>query len=161
MQPPSDADLAKRLGGANVIQAIREARDVEAVRVRVDKADPKNKGWFQWRVEPTGKPSPVTTDLANRVRTLMTDRTTYLDASDACIFNPGIKLVFHQPDHADITLLLCLHCADVCVIRNDKPIGYASFELGRAKVLDLASALFPADKDIRELIEQREAQQKK
>lgn len=147
---PTQKDFEKVFGGKDVIDMIRNAKRVEAVRVEYDHSKPP-------KLIQNGAPFDVPDKDADLVKSLLTDRNSYLDGGDLCIFDPGVKLIFHDADGGDVTLLICLHCGDVAVIRDDKQVGFANFYFAHEKMLALAADIFPKDKDIRALIDERAA----
>jgi hypothetical protein len=84
-----------------------------------------------------------------------------LEGSSSCIFEPGLRLVFHRAKGPPVELLLCLKCADASVSRDGREIGFASFARGREKVIAMARTIFPTDKGIAKFIEERDIDRKR
>jgi hypothetical protein len=140
---PTEAQLSKLLGGAEVVTIIREADEVEAGRVEL-KED----------LIETRRPEKISSELADRAKALMSDRMTYFRGTSMCRFDPGVTLGFRKAD-LKIMLLICLKCGDLSVMQEDKPIGFVSF--ASVPVLRLVRDIFPYDDDIRQRLEEREA----
>lgn len=104
----------------------------------------------------TRKPVKISAELAERAKALMSDRMTYFRVPSLCRFNPGVTLKFRKANR-EITLVICLKCADLSVHQGDAEVGFASFSTGQEKVEYLLRGIFPRDEDIRQLIEEREA----
>lgn len=140
---PTEAQLDKLLGGADVVTIIREADVVEAGRVELKE-----------ELIETRKPEKISAESAGRAKALMSDRMTYFQGTSMCRFDPGVTLSFRKADR-EVTLLICLKCGDLSVMQEDKAIGFLSF--ANEPVLRLVRDIFPHDDDIRQLIEEREA----
>jgi hypothetical protein len=89
------------------------------------------------------------------VKSLVTTTKTYCVGSDLCYFDPGVKLVFKNGSQT-IDALICYHCNDLCIVKDGKPVGYANFIPGRAKLVAFAKEILPTDKEIQSLSEKAE-----
>jgi hypothetical protein len=144
-----ESDAVEYLGGISVIQVVRNAWRIEGQRVRPDSSDAR-------RISEQGKSFDLDADLLTKTKALLGTRETY-GAPSLCVFEPGIKLVFHTANDIPVTFLLCLKCADIRVEREEgKEIGFASFAPALAEVEALAKQMFPNDDAINDIINTRE-----
>jgi hypothetical protein len=146
-----ESDAVEYLGGISVVQTVLKAQRIEAQRVRPNSPDGHS-------VSEQGKSFDLDSDLVTKTKAVLGTRQTYGGPS-LCVFEPGIKLVFHTSNDAPVTFLLCLKCADILVEREEgKKIGFASFAPAMAEVEALAKQIFPNDDAIKDIIKNRETE---
>ena len=154
VMPPTEDRLAYRLGGKDALAIIRAAQRVEGVRVVMV----PDKSGFNPRVEARGQLFEIDPKLAIEVKALLGNRATYEPGGTSCMFNPSVKLIFQHIELGTLELQLCLSCADLVVLRAGKVVGSASFNRGWRKVVDLAIKVFPAHRDIEEMLQKKRLQ---
>ena|ERR1700677_1536063 len=149
-----ESDFIKGFGGPQVIQMIRSSRRVEAVLVKVDNSDPK-KAWGDRKLIELGKPFEIDEKIAGRAGVVLTDYQTfksYEHSFSMCIFDPGVKIIFHASDGGNVTLLICLRCDQLSISKNGKEAGFLGFDQNDTAVLEVAADIFPKDKNIKDML---------
>ncbi|HWB60888.1 MAG TPA: hypothetical protein VG733_15435, partial [Chthoniobacteraceae bacterium] len=144
---PTEEKFEQMFGGKLVIDMVRNATRVEAVRVEpkpglshppTDIADFVQKG----------KAFTISDKDAAVAKSILSDRNSYLHGGDLCDFDPAVKLTFYDADGKDVSLFICLHCSEVSVRLGDKEVGFANFHFVREKMRALAADIFPDDKEM-------------
>jgi len=77
------------MGGEEIINILRTASHIDAIRIRVDAKHRK-------KTIPIGEPFELSEKAAKQARSLFAERDSYLDGSSMCLFDPGVKLVFRH-----------------------------------------------------------------
>ena len=146
----TEENMIRRLGGKDIVATIRATDSIEACRVKVDEDDDINKDWLRWKTIEISGFSKLPPGQVRDAKSIITEPKSYLSGMDKCVFDPGVKLILHSDDRP-LEILICYHCNDLCVVDDGKPVGYANFRPGRAKLVEFAKKIFPSDKEIQSL----------
>lgn len=143
------------------ISLIKNAESATAYRVEPRHDPTAERSAAGWPI--VGDSVTVDGDLVQELRNVLLDANTYgWDApGHFCGFSPGVAIRYQGKDDEGkelrVVLLLCFTCDDVAVFVSDR-FGNPAMENitpGRAKLIRLVKRLFPNDKEIQELVEER------
>lgn len=155
------AELHEQLSMDALLKVIRESDRVQGVRVK-SPWDTNLRGRIRGKITDKGKLFDLQASQVSKLKALLGNRQTYFDGRSMCLFDPGVRFVFHHPQHGDLDFLLCLKCSEMSVRREGKELAFVAFLPARSAIADLMIEIFPDHQDIVEMIKrEREAASKR
>ncbi len=131
------------LGGQEVLAAVRSAPVVQVQRV--DSPDPST--YAEGERPPLlelGKPFPVPTGDAVKLRKILMEGRTYLAPPKRCRFRANVRYFF-EGSGSPVSVVLCFGCGELEVWRDAKMLAFSPFDSAYGKLLGVTQRLFPDD----------------
>lgn len=145
----------EQLNMEELLKVIRESDRVQGVRVK-SPWDTDFWGRIRSKITDKGKLLELHDSQANKLKALLGNQHTYFDGRSMCLFDPGVRFVFHHPQHGDLDFLLCLKCSEMSVRREGKELAFVAFLPARSAVIDLMIEIFPDHQDLVEMIKREQ-----
>ena len=158
-EAPKPTEKVKKRLGESVVGLLDGATKVEVFRVESVTDDKKpEKSLLGYRVLATGKDQDEKF-AANVAAVVLNEKTYEWDSAKGCIFRPGVAFRVWKGDES-VVVVICFSCdqIEVATLGKDGKVGkkaFADVDPGRAKLVRLAKAALPDDKDIQGLKEKR------
>ncbi len=142
--------VERMLGGAQVVETIREPDRVEAYRLKPDTAY-----WGLAKITisdfvATAGPIDVAPQIQARLSNALLSPDSYWDGFKPCVPEYGVRLAFFRGTER-VDVLFCFECDMLLVFHNDRVSGGEDFDQARPVFVKAVKEVFPQDKAIQKL----------